>query len=256
MRRTPAELVGLLLGGLLAPVTGLTSFFRRARTFHPEGQVFRARVEAAVSSGPLAPVAARLEGDALVRLSTALWRGGREWVDALGLAIRFRRSPQVSPDAAPDDQDLLFATIRSPWTTLIAPLSTEPHDFLSNDYYAVSPFAVVGLDFLGKVKWRLVSAGPSFGNGNRAERLASAVEAGTAVFQLEARGLGLRHRWHKVATVRLKEAVAIDQAALRFSPFRTGRGIEPRGFIHALRHATYAASQSLRPAGDGAPSAG
>jgi len=41
--------------------------------------------------------------------------------------------------------------------------------------------------------------------------------------------------------------VNIDQAALRFSPFRTGRGIVPRGLIHASRIVPYPASQLARP---------
>jgi hypothetical protein len=42
--------------------------------------------------------------------------------------------------------------------------------------------------------------------------------------------------------------VALDQARLRFYPYRTGRGIQPVGFIHALRIITYRQGQAARAA--------
>lgn len=240
----PTEPVGKVAGALMAPLTGAVSFIRKARTFHPEGAVYRTEVTALSAEGPGAEIARRLAGPALVRMSSAWWRGGKEWTDVLGCAVRFRSDPEATHVPAEGDQDLLFATIRSPWTTLLASLTTDVHDFLANDYYAVSPFEVPGL---GRVKWRLVTPGSSAGRGDRAQRLEDAVRQGQAVLHLEARHLGLRKPWIPVAELRLLERVVMDQAALRFSPFRMGRGIEPRGWIHALRHATYAASQSLRP---------
>lgn len=238
------EPVGKLLGALLAPVTGAVALIRKARMFHPDGRVFRAEVVPLQTGGATDAVARRLAGPALVRMSSAWWRGAKEWTDVLGCAVRFRRSAVVSADAADGDQDLLFATIRSPWTTLPAALTTRVHDFLANDYYAVSPFAVDGL---GKGKWRLVSSGEGRREGDRSQRLLEDVSAGTAELRLEFRRLGLRSPWVPVCVVRLLEPVTLDQAALRFSPFRCGRGIEPRGLVHALRHATYSASQGLRP---------
>jgi hypothetical protein len=72
--------------------------------FHPDGAVYRARVEAV--PGPFSMLAQRLEGPALARLSTAWWRGGKEWLDALGIAVRLGRDPGT--EARPGDQDLLF----------------------------------------------------------------------------------------------------------------------------------------------------
>ena len=37
-----------------------------------------------------------------------------------------------------------------------------------------------------------------------------------------------------------------DPASLRFDPFRSGRGIQPQGFVHALRRGVYSASQRAR----------
>ena len=52
--------------------------------------------------------------------------------DVLGLALRIRprTGPALDEHAALGDQDLLFATIRSPWTTLLAPFTTNARDFL------------------------------------------------------------------------------------------------------------------------------
>src|SRR4051812_3496321 len=112
--RTP---LGRVTGALLAPVTAFVSALRRARMFHPDGVVYRADVEpipTANRHGAHAQVAARLAGPALIRLSSAWWKGDREWPDVLGAALRFRSRPVISPVPDPGDQDLLFATILSP----------------------------------------------------------------------------------------------------------------------------------------------
>jgi len=239
------ESVGLKLGGALSPVVGWVARLRHARMFHPTGIVLRTEVTALERTGPLGQVARRLEGPALVRLSSAWWKGEKEWLDDLGCAVRFRSDPAITPTPSPGDQDLLFATIRQPITTLPAVLTTDVHDFLANDYYAVSPFHVAEL---GRVKWRLVSAGPSLAGASRRERLLRAAEEGRARFRLEVRRTGAGAGWQPVAELTLLEPVELDQAALRFSPFRVGRGIEPRGLVHAMRAWTYARSQAARPA--------
>ena len=206
--------------------------------FHPEGVVYRAGVEAIPGRFP--GFSRRLEGSALLRLSTAWWRGGTEWMDALGIALRLGKDPGVS--ARPGDQDLLFATIRSPWTTPFAPLTTEQHDFLANDYYAVSPFDVAGV---GRAKLRLVSSRPRrLRSRKREQRLAEAVERAEAWLRLEMKAGAA---WEPVAHIVLEERIEVDQQRLRFSPFRDGKGITPRGFVHGLRRATYLLSQAARP---------
>lgn len=206
--------------------------------FHPDGVTFAARVEGLATAPDLQRVARRLEGQALVRLSSAWWRGRKEWLDALGLAVRFEGG-----------QDLLCATIRFPFTTPFAPLTTRVHSFLWNHYHAVSPFKVE--DVRGRVKLRLRS--PRLMNetrASRAEHLLRMVDERRAVWQLEARRIvpGLwRRRWEPFACLTLTAPIAVDQAALRFSPFNDRRGLTPVGFVHALRVWTYAASQGLRP---------
>ena len=69
--------------------------------------------------------------------------------------------------------------------------------------------------------------------GARAERLRAAVERGDAALVLEVRR-AWRRRWRPAARVTLRAPVDVDQEAMRFSPFRTGRGV-------------YAMSQAARP---------
>lgn len=237
-----AGLVGTALGWAVSPLFALTSALRHARTFHPSGGVFLAEVT------PLGghALGERVRGPALVRFSSALWKGPREWVDALGCALRFRHTVTPSAVADADDQDLLFATIRRPWTMPFAPFTTNVHDFLANDYDAVSPFTVPGF---GRAFLRLHPEAYERGDSvaqSRMERLLSAVSRGDAKMRLEVRRAWHRE-WESVALVTLREPVEIDQERLRFWPFRTGRGIVPRGLVHGLRRGVYTLSQWARP---------
>lgn len=233
--------LGQAAGWLLAPLTGALSLVRRARMFHPEGAVYRGEVRAL--PGPFSGLGRRLEGPALARLSTAWWRGGREWLDVLGVGLRLGRDPGITPRQG--DQDLLFATIQHPWTMPFAPLTTEQHDFLANDYFAVSPFEIAGV---GRARLRIVAARPRrLKARHRGARLDEAVERGEAALRLELRLEGSR-LWAQVAEVKLVERIELDQEALRLSPFRDGKGLTPRGFVHGLRRATYLLSQLARPA--------
>lgn len=228
---------GLRVGEWLAPLTGALSAARRARMFHPDGVAYCADVTPRPGQQDLVPLSARLSGRALVRFSSALWRAGRELPDVLGAAVRF--------DVG---QDLLLATIRFPWTMPFAPLATNFHSFLWNHYHAVSPFDVTGI---GPVKLRLRS--PRIGNASwqtRERHLRQAVDDGRARFVLELRRLReprLTRRWDSVAELLITEPAEVDQQALRFSPFRIGAGMQPIGFVHAIRVAAYAASQEARP---------
>src|SRR5205807_1930400 len=113
------------------------------------------------------------------------WRRGFEHLDVLGLSLRFRRNTTETAEPDGDDQDLLFATIRSPFTMALSPLTTRAGDYLANLYYAVSPFSIGG----GRnVKLRLVPEhGPSHAGRARNERLRLAIEANTASFRLDVR---------------------------------------------------------------------
>ncbi len=269
LRALIRERAGETAGSFMAPMFAVGSYLRGARFFHPQGVCYRARVEPADCEARLAPLAERLRGPAFVRLSAALWRRESELPDVLGFAVRFRpgnSGPVVSEQAADDDQDLLFATIWRPWTTPIGPLTTDAHDFADNLYYAVSPFDARGI---GVLRLRLRPGYDGGDTGDRKEEpdemptirhasplpdrryadLDDAVRDGRAVFHVDAR---FSRRpltgWQPLVRIVLEEAVPIDQQALRFSPFRAGRGLRPRGFIHALRKPVYPLSQVARSA--------
>jgi len=243
------ETAGHWLGTLLAPAVAWVSRARQARMFHPVGQTYQARLE--IEPGLDAPwkeLAERLSGPALARFSGALWRNF-EHLDVLGVALRLRETSSVSPQRLATDQDLLFATIVSPLTMWLAPFTTNAHDYLGNRYWAVSPFDV---GQSRHVKFRLSPVErDSPGQDARVrlprdESLSVGVNRAAIPLRFEARRTFEPH-WRTLATVWLSAAADVDQEALRFSPFQTGRRIVPSGFVHSLRRATYAASQRARP---------
>jgi hypothetical protein len=243
-----ADKAGSVSGLGLAPFTAAISALRHSRMFHPSGLLFRARTENVAASPAARAVAERLRGVALVRFSSAWWKA-REWPDVLGCALRF--SSDVSGVVPREgDQDLLFATIRRPWTLPFSPLTTRYRDFLQNHYYAVSPFLA---EPLGRVEWRLSPESGRGTGGARGARLQSQVESGHANLLLEWSPYRMPLRafddrsFQPLLRLHDLEALTLDQEALRFDPFRDGRGITPVGFIHGLRRASYASSQRARP---------
>jgi hypothetical protein len=240
-----SQTAGRIAGLALSPVTGALSALRRSRMFHPRGLTCRAEVEALPPPLPT-PVAA-LVGPALVRWSSAWWKRG-EGRDVLGCAIRFSTEP-LGVEPRQGDQDLLLATIQRPWSLPASPWTTQQHDFLANHYYGVSPFLVHGR----RVEWRLVPELPSPPGDSRRERLERAMRDGSARLRLEMAPYGGALRrprgesFESVARITLRHFIDLDQEALRFDPFRSGRGLEPVGFVHAIRRATYLASQNHRP---------
>jgi hypothetical protein len=240
----PREFLGRVVGAAWALPVAAISALRHARMFHPRGVLYEAHLEP-FSSVAAEPVARRFSGHALVRLSGATSKKDAEHDEVLGLALRISDRPITSVVLSARDQDLLFATILSPLTLPIAPLLTRSDDFLENHYWGVAPFFVEGA---GRVKLRVSPiARTEMHGGSRRERLARAVEEHRAELVVEMRQtFGLR--WDPVARLFLDRPSDLDQEALRFDPFRQGRGIHPVGFVHAIRKYVYAASQRARPA--------
>ncbi|HLL23670.1 MAG TPA: hypothetical protein VK427_16140 [Kofleriaceae bacterium] len=194
--------------------------------------------------GAFANLGADLAGQVLVRCSGALWKKPREHFDVLGMALRFRQGLEPFDEhARAGDQDLLFATIRSPFTMVFSPFTTNAHDFLANEFFAVAPFEIHGHD---RAELRLVALEPPAGDGPRNERLRTAVAAGRCVWHLEARKT-LTRTWHAVARVVFEREIELDQEALRFDAFRTRDTLIPVGVVHSIRRAVYASSQHARP---------
>jgi hypothetical protein len=222
--------------------------------FHPSGLVCSAEAEPLSGDSRARDVAARLAGPVLLRWSSAWWKTG-EWMDVLGCALRFTHAPLQS-EPKPGDQDLLLATIQRPWTMPFAPWTTRDHDFLDNAYFGVSPFDVAPL---GRIEWRLTAPSPSPGNGSRQQRLEAAIRAASAVLFLEwspypgALKKPVSARFEPLLRIQLTELLELDQRPLRFDPFRSGRGVQPVGFVHAMRRAAYWTSQRARPSTRGAP---
>jgi hypothetical protein len=238
-----AESAGIVLGRLIAPLFAATSKMRHGRTFHPRGDLVRAEVVPAADT-PHRALAEKLAGPALVRLSSALVRGAR-WPDVLGFAIRFGRDG-LSPESG--DQDLLFATIKRPWTMPFSPFTTKVHDYLANDYFAVSPFDTPSMPH-AYFRLRPVTPSESEGNGRdaaaRRALLEDAIRGGRAEFAIEI-GPKPFGPWSPLARVTLVELLTGDPPPLAFDPFRDGRGLRPSGFVHALRRGVYRASRRAR----------
>jgi hypothetical protein len=238
-----AEQLARAAGFALSPLTWAIARMRRGRMFHPDGLMFRAVVEPCPERPELELVAHRLAGPALARLSSAFWRNEVERPDDLGVALRLRRSDVLSPEPAPDDQDLLFSSMKHMLLMVAVLVTTDVHDYFGNDYNGVEPFEVDGL---GKVKLRLTSTRPATEGRTRLERLQFAVRTGSAVFVLEAKPLDGGRDYEPVCKVKLLEQVDLDQSKLRLSPFRTGRGVHPSGWVHQLRVGAYYGSQKAR----------
>ncbi|WP_257458346.1 hypothetical protein [Archangium lipolyticum] len=240
------EAVGRAVGTLWGPSFRAISELRHARSLHAEGICLQADVVPVRTDPPFTDVAERLAGPAFVRLSTAMWRGGREWPDILGASVRFRQDARITEEASPGDQDVLFATVRHVWTLAPAAFSTRVHDWLSNDYYGLAPFTVRRL---GRAKLRLTSPRDvPRRQGSRVQRLREAMSEGHAFLTFEVYPLehGLPHTWTPLADLFLRAEVTLNPARLRFDPFRDGLGITPRGFLHALRLPVYRQSQEGR----------
>jgi hypothetical protein len=238
-----SERAGLAFGYVLGLGTGAVSFLRRSRTFHPRGVVLRADLRASGSDALSVLIGGRLPKTALVRFSSALWKGA-EWPDVLGMAIRLTDADPISAKAQFRDQDLLFATVPAPIMTLVAPLWTRFWDFLGNLYYGVSPFELPG----GRRVYLRARFEVALRNVDRASTRTSRLLAslGTRI-RIETNPRRLGPGWAPLFELVLREPVAIDQEALRFSAFRNGLGIRPRGFIHFLRVGSYSSSQATRP---------
>jgi len=228
--------LGFLVGVAVAPLVALRSLLTGARAFHPEGVVCRAEA-VALGDGELAR---RLAGPALVRLSPALRRD--DGADVLGVGIRFRARPRVTAHPDHGDQDLLLATFDSfrPSRLKEAIRQTDAHDYLANDYRAVARYRVGDL---GPARLRAVGSRPAAPGGTRLERLTAAMARGAAALRLDADG---GDGWTPLVEIRLHELVPLNQAMLRFSPRRAGRGIRPLGFLNGIRAVVYPVSQAAR----------
>lgn len=235
---------GVAAGAALAPLAAFGSAVRRARVFHPRGTVLWGSVVPINGEEPWQGLGVRLSGSALVRFSGAWWKE-KQWLDVLGCAVRFTSASTPSIEPRDGDQDLLLATVRIPATTLLAPLTTHVDDYLRNAYFGVSPFSAPGV---GRIKLRLRATAPAPIAASRGEGLAIAVAQNPIRMRLEARPAWPLAAYRPIAEIELTEHLQLDQEQLSFDPYRTGRELEPAGFVHAMRIPVYAASRKGRAA--------
>ncbi|MCY0986558.1 hypothetical protein OV203_05475 [Nannocystis sp. ILAH1] len=237
--------IGRVLGVAMAPLAFVASAVRRDRIFHPDGVLYRAEVKPDAQHGALKPLAKRLGGAALVRLSGALWRWpqGRRRPDLLGVALRVRGNDETTVRLLPGDQDLSFVTATTVLRRPISTFATDAGDFLDNSYHSIFPYL---LDDLGRVYLRLVPLQPAPAGADRNQRLALAVTKEKATLRLELQAAALGDDWHSLATIDLREHLEVDEDAFELHPGTSAMGLVPDGLMQSARPEIYAASEAGR----------
>lgn len=222
------ETIGWFLGFPLGLFTGTVSFLRSSRMFHPNGIIVLSEVHSLTED-------IHFPDKAILRFSSAWWKQ-KEWMDVLGISIRFGANGK-SVRVRPQEQDLLFASFERPWQIGLGPLITDIHDFFYNDYFSVSPFYFKNLS----VEFKLT---PKFFHqvtGSRVERLLQDIED-KAELRLWMRKIPEKE-WFAIADIKLSQVLSLDQEELKFNPFQNGLEIYPKGFIQHLRVGSYRLSQ-------------
>lgn len=236
-RRATDRVVDAVGGTASAAVLSAASAWRHARSFHPRGRTFRARLRIAGA----ARFAGSVLGDAgeyggVVRFS----RGAgvpEPLPDMLGLALRL-----TDADGAGGLQDLLMLSSVPVvgGRNVIVPQT----DYGTCFYSSIDRLGVAGhTTVLGA---RPVVTG-SPGSLARLDDLATAIARGQVAFEVAvASPLG---PWTPVGTLTPGDEVpGAESEALRFSPFHAAGGVEPVGAVNALRRLAYAGSQRGRAA--------
>lgn len=229
----PADRVADAVGGTAsAVVLGAASAWRRARSFHPRGRTFRARLRVHGNPRFVGSVLGDAgEHDGLVRFSRGA--GVAEPLpDMLGLALRV--------DVGEQPQDLLMLSSLADVGVrhVIVPQSDYGACFYSSiDRLAVAGHTVV----LGATP--VLTGSP--GSLARLDDLAAAIDTAEVGFEIAvASPLG---SWTPVATLTPgAEVPGGESEALRFSPFHTAGGVAPVGVVNALRRLAYVGSQRGR----------
>lgn len=230
------ETFGKISGYFLGIFFAAGSLFRHSRILHPRGLLFSGELE----NLPGSPV--NFPAHVMIRFSSAWWKY-QEWPDALGVAIRMSEKKISTPAPSPRDRDLLFATFRRPWEIFYCPLLTDHHDFQDNNYFSISPFELETGD---RVEFMIDPARGHRSSGTRTEKLISNVMGGGVMLRLMMRTYGSK-TWKLIARITVRDELELDQEALRFHPFMTGKGVRPSGFLQHMRYGAYRMSQYARP---------
>jgi hypothetical protein len=255
------RLLSRMAAACLAFVSGVV---RNARTFHPDGRVFRGTVRSLQpADASFARAGEQLEGAVLLRMGMGLMKKGTSlWLadripDAPSIAMRFSSSPpgEISlQHPAGECLDLLCTAGGNRLWKLVVNLATggrmyglHQFDYFKNVYYADVPYRV---DDSRRDVWiRLVpdQQTPGFPQDGpaREDGLSRAV-ARHALVRIEVQQVGkAREPFVPIAELRLEEEIQIDQEALHFNPL-AGRGFEPHGLLTEIRKSVYPASVQSR----------
>lgn len=255
------------VAGFFAFISGV---LRNARTFHPDGRVFRGTVRSLQpADAGLARASEHLAGAVLMRIGMGIMKKGMPlWLadhipDAPSIASRFF-SPSTPDEIglerqAGNDLDLLCTAGGERLWKLLVNLGTggkryglHQFDYFQNIYYADVPYRIDD----GKLDvWiRLVpepdaaSVSPTDGP-SREKGLTNAV-ARHPVLRMEVQRTDTPDGpFVPIAEIRFDEEIQIDQEALHFDPL-AGRGFEPHGLLTDLRRRVYPASVQSRAASE------
>jgi hypothetical protein len=258
----PPRRVAKVAAHFFAFVSGVV---RNARTFHPDGRVFRGSIRSLQpADASYARAAEQLAGSVLMRIGMGLMKKGAPlWLadkipDAPSVAMRIASSVGEITLQRPGDEclDLLCTAGGNRLWKLILNLATggwmyglHKFDYFKNIYYADVPYRIDE----GKCDvWiRLVpdkeTPGLPQDSPARENGLTLAV-ARHALVRIEVQPVGDRSKaFVPIAEISFDEELEIDQEALQFEPF-TARGFEPHGFFTEVRKSVYPASAGARAA--------
>jgi len=248
----------------------ISGIVRNARTFHPDGRVFRGTVRSLQpQDATLARASEQLAGAVLMRIGMGVMKKGwPAWLadhvpDAPSIASRYY-SPSTADEIRlqrrpGDDLDMLCTAGGDRLWKLLVNLATggkryglHQFDYFQNTYYADVPYQIddgkldVWVRLVPDVG-RIPPAADSHDGAGRERGLSDAV-ARHAAIRIEVQRTGdAGGPFQAIGEIRFEEEIAIDQEALHFDPV-AGRGFEPHGFLTDLRRSVYPCSVQSRAA--------
>jgi hypothetical protein len=249
-----AELLGMLVGLLLAPVVALRGRKRRRHFFHAEGTSVEAEVVAPPPAGlpeRLRPFAQAISGRARARFSWAVGgarkaappgAGRKGSILGLGLQLGSAQWPQ----------HLHLATFD--WRS--RKMTGNPDDFLDqNNVY--STVISLRLRRFGDVYLRVRPLGSGSSAGTAADRLEQITHTPGPHLGLELASKQEREIWFLVGQIHLRRLTVVPGLAPgeiyadptlspRSSPFDAGAGLRTLGFLAGVRRILYPVSQRGR----------
>ena len=260
-------LIAKWVAGFFGFISGVV---RNARTFHPDGRVFRGTVRSLQpTDASLARASEQLAGSVLLRIGMGLMKKGMPgWLadhipDAPSIASRFFTATEpgeIRLERHPaEDLDLLCTAGGDRLWKLIVNLATggkmyglDQFDYFQNLYFAQVPYKIddgkldVWVRFvpdLGDSRWTVGS--PK--DGVAREDVLNKAVANHAVVRVEVQRVGdTRAPFIPIAEIRIEEEISLDQETLHFDPIE-GRGFSPHGFLTDLRKSVYPSSVQSRP---------